>query len=483
MAIILLFSGTAAFAQNGDQLVLTLEQVIDMAQKNSPEAKRVNTVLDNKYWTYRVYKSNYLPQLTLSGSLPDLNRSIRPVTLFDGTQTFVSSTSYSPLADLRLNQSIGATGGSIGIGSSLTRSVINVSGDGASSDQYTAVPASISYTQPLFGFNNLRWDKKIEPMKYEESKREFNEGMEAAAVQAVDRFFSLLIAQKNYEIAEKNLANNDTLFQIATGRYNLGKIAEDDLLQMELTVMNSQNNLSQASLDIQQANLQLGIFLGMTGEEQFSLVPPTEIPQFSVSPDAALKKAVDNRKETIQYDRQLLEAERDVARARGESGLSLDLTASYGLTQNAVLVENAYNSPQDQQRLNVGFSIPVLDWGRAKSQVRTAVANKELTDLNVQQDQLNFKQDILLFVNQFSMSRQQLAVAKKTDEVAAKRYYISKKRYEIGKIDILDLNVALQEKDSAKQGYYSSLQTFWTNYYELRRRTLFDFERMEQLTY
>ncbi|HQV01611.1 MAG TPA: TolC family protein, partial [Bacteroidia bacterium] len=67
-------------------------------------------------------------------------------------------------------------------------------------------------------------------MLYEESKRQYAEDLEAVSVLASERFFNLLIAEIRVRIESLNLANNDTLFQIAKGRYNLGRIAENELL-------------------------------------------------------------------------------------------------------------------------------------------------------------------------------------------------------------------------------------------------------------
>ena len=38
---------------------------------------------------------------------------------------------------------------------------------------YNGRPFSIGFEQPLFGFNELRWDKKIEPLRYQESQQHF----------------------------------------------------------------------------------------------------------------------------------------------------------------------------------------------------------------------------------------------------------------------------------------------------------------------
>ena len=480
ISLMLIACSFATQAQNSMARTLTLDEVIGIAQGKSPDAKRASTLLSNRYWSWRTYRSNYLPQLRLSGELPNLDRSISSITQDDGRDLFIERSQASSSMDLSLSQNIGLTGGEISIGSSLQR--IDFLSD-TNNSNYLANPAVINFRQPLFGFNSLRWDRKIEPLRYEESKREFNESMEDVAIRATTLFFNLLVAQQTHKIAEKNLANNDTLFIIAKGRYNLGKIAENELLQMELSVMNSRNDLAQAELDIRQANLELAIFLGMTGNEVLTLIPPTKVPEITVEPEFALVQAKAHRKDIIAFSRQKLEAERDVAQARGENGLNLNLFGSYGLTKSTEVLDNVLENPNDQQRVRLGFDIPLLDWGQSRARVKTAMANKDLTDLNVQQDELNFRQEILLLVNQYDMQRQRLIIAEKADTVAQKRYFITQKRYKVGKIDILDLNIALNEKDQARQSYFNSLRTYWLTFYELRKKTLYDFENMREITY
>lgn len=118
-----------------------------------------------------------------------------------------------------------------------------------------------------------------------------------------------------------------------------------------------------------------------------------------------------------------------------------------------------------------------MDWGRTASQLGTAKANKSLVEANVEQQRINFDQEIYLNVKRFKVLRNQMIGAKRADEIAEKRYSITKSRYISGKIDILGLNVATEERDSATRSYISSLWSFWSAYYTLRRLTLYDFER------
>ncbi len=115
--------------------------------------------------------------------------------------------------------------------------------------------------------------------------------------------------------------------------------------------------------------------------------------------------------------------------------------------------------------------------------MRQAKANRDLIEIDVQQEERKFEQEVFLQTQQFNMQKRVLASAAKADTIAGLRYEITKQRYLIGKISITDLNLAQQEKDQATQSYIGALRSFWNNYYTLRRLTLYDFERNEKIRY
>lgn len=455
----------------------TLKEVIEIAKNNSPASKRAETRKENRYWQYRVFKSNYVPQLSLSGTLPDLNRAVTPVTQEDGSTAFRSVFNSNSDVSLSLEQQIGLTGGTVFINSSVNRF------DNFATDEYFygGDPLSIGFNQPIFAYNDLKWEKEIAPLQYEESKREFVEEFELISKEVSGLYFDLLSSQVGLEIASKNLGNNDTIYKIAQGRYELGKIPENDLLQLELNLMNSRQAVAQAELDLETNQLALKSYLGLKSLESISLVVPKEVPSFIIDPDIAVREALNNRQEALAFRRRVLEADREVARARGETGLNMNLYGSFGLTNQASDLPAIYQSPEDQQRVRLGFSIPIVDWGRQKSRVKTAEANQQLVQYTVEQDKVNFEQEVYTQVRTLEMLREQVKITQKADEISQKRYEIAKNRYLIGKISITDLSIALTEKDQAKRDYINSLGNFWNAYYNLRQLTLYDFENNRRL--
>jgi len=451
---------------------LSLTEVIQLAISQSTAALRAETIKENRYWQYRTYRSNYVPQLELSGTLPDFNRSFTPVIQQDGTTQFREVFINNSNLTLGISQTIAATGAQIFINSRLDR----FDDFENKLTTYSGNPAVIGIIQPLFSFNQLKWDKRIEPLRYEESKRDFVEQKEEISRIASGLFFEVLIAQISLKIARLNVQSNDTIYQIAQGRYALGKIPENDLLQLELNLMNSRQQVAQANLDLETSTLSLKSYLGFKEDVAFDLLVPNVLPGFAVDEQLALKEANENRQEAIAFQRRKLEAEREVARATGDTGLNANLFATFGLTNQANNLSGVYQSPQDQQRVRIGFSIPIIDWGRQQSRVKRAEANRKLVEYTVDQDRINFEQEVFTLVKQFKMLRDQITITSQSDLISQRRYTISKNRYLIGKISITDLSLALTEKDSAKRTYINSLRDFWDAYYNLRRLTLYDFE-------
>ena len=52
-------------------------------------------------------------------------------------------------------------------------------------------------------------------------------------------------------------------------------------------------------------------------------------------------------------------------------GLNADLFATYGLSNTADNLPDIYVDPLDNQTVRLGFQVPILDWGRQKSRIKT----------------------------------------------------------------------------------------------------------------
>lgn len=451
---------------------LSLDEVLTLAKDQSPDAILAKHRFRASYWQYRSFKAEFLPSLSLSGTLPDFSRTLKKYEREDGTYSYISENTNSTSLGLSLTQNIALTGGRISIGSNLERTDLLDSSNHA----YLGSPISIQIVQPLFGINTLKWSKKIEPLKYEEAKREYVQALEDISIEACQLFFNLAMAQQNVITAKLNYSNTDTLYKIAQGRYNIGTIAENELLQMELSFLNAGTDLNEAEINLISNKSRLKSFLGLNDQYDLELILPSECPKFEIEFDNVLQLSKQNNPQILQYERQVIEANRNVAQARSERGFSANLFASYGLTQTANEIAGVYKDPKNSQAVQIGFQIPILDWGLGKGKVKMAQSNLEVTKTTVNQALTDFEQDVYLKVMRFNLQDDQVLIAEKADLISQNRYEVTKQRFLIGKIDVLDLNIAQTERDEAKTKYINALSNFWQYYFQMRQLTLHNLE-------
>jgi outer membrane protein TolC len=380
---------------------------------------------------------------------------------------------------LNFSQTITATGATI-YGMTQLQRFDNFEGNNI---LYNGVPYAIGFSQPLGQYNSLKWDKKIQPLLYNESKQQYIEAQEQISITVTGYFFDLLLAQVNLQTAETDLVNNQKILKIAKLKFDLGKVSKNEILQLQLEELNARKAEGTAKRDVEIATLNLRSYIGQEGDDAILLLPPKNISRMTVTTEKVLAEAFENRSDAIAFVRRLAEAKRDVAIAHGQTGLTATLTANLGTSNSAGSIPGVYRSPQNQQLLELQFSIPVLDWGRSKAKIETAEANQELTVDSVERDKQTFKQQILTQVSLFNLMREQLVYTAEADSIAQEKYKIAKDRYVLGNLSITDLSIAFTENDQAQRDYVQSLRDFWSAYYELRYLSLYDFEKNEKISY
>jgi outer membrane protein len=458
---------------------LTLDEVVQLAREQSIASKQAVTQKKTNYWKYRSFLADYKPQLSLLGSVPAFTRSYIEVVQPDGTVSFQQVSNNNSLLNLSLSQSIAMTGGTIYVQQQLQRF------DDFQRDQtrYNGIPFEIGIKQPLFKFNPLKWDRKIQPLKYQEGNQQYIQSLEQVALDATGYYFDLLVAQVNLQIAEKNRSNNDTLFKIARHKLELGKISQNDLLQLQMGLLTAQKDLASAQQSAAVASLKLKMFMSSRDERELELGIPLEAGQFEINTQLALDEAFANRSASVAFRRRLLEAERDVQEAKKDNGLNATLNATFGLSNQGNLPRDVYRSPQDREFVELELTLPILTWGRNKARTEVARANQEFAQQLVEQDKLTFEQEIFTQVTLLQMLQKQVKLTQVADGIAADRYQIAKERFILSDLSVTDLGIATQEKDIARRDYIIALRDYWQAYYSLRLLTLYDFERGQKISY
>jgi outer membrane protein TolC len=454
-----------------DTVSLTLQECIRLAQVNGPLGAMARSRYARDVSSYRSFSAKLYPQLSLEGDVPGYSRSITSVVLADGSTIFTPQSQASASLSLGLTQKLPFTGGQLSLSSGVNRIDLLET----KTQYYRSQPLTLTLSQPLFRINTMRWDQEAQDLNYRMAPRELAEGLEDCAIDVTNKFFTLLMASITASNAASNLAINDTLYRISRGRFNVGKIAENDLLQSELAYLSAQTQLENASVGLERATHDLRAALGMAPSVPLLVVPPSEIPSFRLDPAEVLAQARRNRSDMLNCELQLLTADRAVRQAKSDNSLTATMTASVGYNQRSLALSDAYRNLLEQDVFSVGFSVPLFTWGAGSAAVDAAVADQKRIEASVGQQGHDLEQEVVYQAARLNLLQRQVAVAAKSDTIAQRRFDVAKERYVIGKIDIPILYIAQSEKDDARRSNYQTQWDFWAAFYRVRRLSLYDF--------
>lgn len=467
------FCASPLFGEETQRMSLSLSEVMMRARRNSVDAEVALNQLKSAYWEYRSYRAELLPEVSLNATLPSYRKQYSSYMNNDGSYSFVRNNYLQMDGELSVTQNIWLTGGKVSVNTSLD--FYRQLGSPAF-NRYMTIPVALTLTQPIFGVNNLKWDRKIEPVRYSEAKAQFLSATENVALTAINYYFSLLMAQENHSIAEQNLENAERLYEVAKEKREMGRISQNDLLQMELNLLNAKSDLTDCVSDLKSNMFNLRSFLDYG--ENVDIVPeiPIDVPEVEINYGDALEKALANNKFAKNMLRRQLEADYEVAKAKGAQR-EINLFAQIGYTGTDKNFAGGYQNLKDNQVVEIGFEIPLVDWGRRKGKVKVAESNRKLVESQVRQENMNFNQNLFILVERYGNQLRQLETARRADEIAQKRYATNVETFLIGKISTLDLNDSRVKKDEARREYVNELYRFWNYYYQIRSLTLWDYQK------
>jgi len=471
------------YAQTDDALYLDLDNTVAMAKEQSPSAKAAKYAYLSVQYRYRSFVADLRPRVSFNNTGTQYFRSINAVTLPDGTLSFPLQQQARLNNEIQLEQVIPITGGSIDFSTGLDRVFVFNDNENAWRRNWQSQPISIGFNQPLYAFNPLKWELKTQPLRRQIGMKNFVQQMESVASEAAQSYFNLLLADQNL-IAKLNKAVNDSIFQISKGRFNIGTIAENELLQTELAAMNAAASLNRSLIQKEQAMQSFRITVGLEDGQEIILESPREAPQIELDVQRAVSLAIQNNASFDQFKLNELNAMASLDQAKKSNTFRADLRASFGLNQQTSLgVQEVYDNLQNQSFMSVGMQIPILNWGKNRMEVKASKAQVESIRNEIELQVRLLNQDISQRMIQFNQLKEQLVIAEKSDIIAQKRYDVAKNRYLIGKVTVTDLQIAQTEKDSARVSYVRALQEFWSSYYQIRQLTLYDFEKDVPINY
>ncbi|MFY0715234.1 TolC family protein [Seonamhaeicola sp. NFXS20] len=482
-SVVFAFFMSTAFAQStltetGQKI--TLEEVLKIASKNSLDAYKAQRKHEYSYWAFRSFKASLLPKVTFNTQPLTYRSSV--VERYDSDlnqDVFRPIRSLNSYAGLSLSQNISPTGGRISLNSTYNK-LINYNESTIKS--YNVTPVSIALSQPLMAYNSFKWLKKTAPLEYKKSHKELIYELQNINIKTVQYFFNWALASKRKAMAEEKLASSKKLFKIGEKRYDIGSVEKEDVLNLELQLYNAETDLAIQDKNLQRIKEDLELFLRSDLSNYSVPVLPELISSLKIDVENAIELYKKNNPDMLDLEISKIEAQRDLDKAIKDNRFDLSLSASYGLNQQAETFSNAYVNLLQQELVSIKFTMPILDWGERRGNIKKARMNKAVQDIDAEQTASKLKQEIVAKVTDFNLQEKLVLSAQRASEIARESYLITEKRFLAGRVDLLRLTSALNAWQSSNESYMTKLSNYWRYYYEIQQYTLYNFRKSRELT-
>lgn len=481
LSLFILYLCTGSAYSQSKSITLTLDDAIALAADSSLTAFRYKNMYRSSYWAYRSYRANRLPSLTLDLIPAQYYRNMAQ--RYDSESDmdiFREQQMFSASGGLSLQQNVDFLGGTLYANTELD--YLYNFGDTRYS-QFSSIPFQIGYSQNLLGYNAYRWERKIEPLKYERARQELIYNIESLSGTVVDYFFGLALAQANYDLAVRNAAATDTLCRVGERKYAIAAISQADLLTLRLDAVNARNSLQNARIELRRAMHTLTSYLGLDKETVIHLTLPSVPELRTIDVDEALAYAKANNPTLLAHEQNILEARQTVDRTSKELYFNASVNASVGFNQVGEHITDAYHRPLAQNVVTIGVSVPLVDWGVRKGKLNMARGNLSVVETAAQQEEVSIEQEVTMAVGDSYVQHGLIESASQAVQLAELVYTQTHRRFLIGEADVNALLLAQNRKQTAEQNYIGALRSFWQTYYKLRRLTLHDFIQGCAITY
>ena len=447
---------------------LTLEEVILISTQNTLGIKLAKSASQKSVVENDLLLANLKPSVDLSARFPNFIKTSIPITQPDGSIFFQRVSQNNATLSLSANQNIAATGGQLFLQSDLQR----FDDFSANSTLYNGIPVRLGFIQPIFGFNPFQWDLKINEANVVEKELEYNIAIEDAKLTATSLYFDVLIATANRNIAATNKQVNENLLRITEERFALGKVTENERLQLTAELKLSTLEETQATFSELNAFALLNAFLGIkNNDSNKTLLLPENIEEKYLDESALITAALKNQPLVKSYERQTLEADRNLAQTKAENGIQANLFAGLGFARGSDKLSEIYSDPFLEQQVSLSVGVPIIDWGKRSAALKLAELEKQDIINQFEQDKIDFTTEVRQMIYLFNRLQNEIKLLGEIQTIAEQRFEISNQRYILGNISLTDLTLAQREKDQSKRNYIQGLKSYWVTYYAIRKLT------------
>lgn len=464
---ILMLSKHEQFAQ---KIYLTLDQAINLSQNsNSYELLQADSLI--KYYNDRLFKIKTLPKIDFNATLPNLNNSISPITLNDGSEKYVDRFYSSANVGLSVSQLVPFTGGTLSLSSALDR-LDNFNPERSLS--YNLNLINFTYSQKITGYNQYKWEKKLHKIQKTIDNIQLIQQREYIKEDVVNLFFSLYIEQRRLELNEFVLELAKYIYERTVKLYDAHQISEENLLETEIEYHKAQNNNNDMAISM--ARKKLADYLNLnSGEELWVNFSPACMDEykFNFDPVKLIDLAVEYSTDiSREYDK--LQNEQKLKDINNDSRPSVSLSVGGGINSQADKFSAIMDSKSRRFNVVLSLSVPLFNWGANRINKSIVLQEIHKSDIQYETKKMDDLASYSYDLKSINILLSEIKEDKALLELLNKRLDLIKTNVRYGKIDMSKIIQAERQLVQGHMNYVNKIKELFLLVYKYRAMALID---------
>lgn len=272
---------------------------------------------------------------------------------------------------------------------------------------------------------------------------------------STEAYYGLALAAAARRAAEQNLAAAREFEHITSLLLSGGEVASVDLTRAQLQTNQREGELEQARAAEEVAAAALRVFVGY---EQARAIAAADLSTLTPAPGEVERFAADTikrRPEFTQFEAQERAAEQDILVARADRHPQLSYTLNGGFDTDSLRPPRLREHTGVSAAVNL--SIPVFDWGAAKSRERQARARLQIAQNERAQAERGFAQEFNAARVQALSASTRIRLASEGVRLAESNLNTSIARYRAGEAQVVEVTDAQTTLAAQRLAFFQAL--------------------------
>jgi len=337
----------------------------------------------------------------------------------------------------------------------------------------------LAFTQPLFTPNELMREIRNKEINLERTE---NNGLR----QKMNVIYYITRSFYNVERRKQQLSIDSSDFSAREGIYLKGKQKfgkdEMELLQLEVDYSRSKNRLIRSRGELQREKNGFKQLIGMELTGAIDIRTDGDFKPVRIELEKAIAEGLKNRPE---IKNKLLDIELqklNIEETDSENEFKGHFSSAFGFEKANSSWKGVFKNFDRTRNISLQFSIPVWDWGKNEAEVKAEEYELEDRYLDLQNLKISIERGIKGSFRTLKSAENRIYTLQKSRELAERSFWLALQKFYNGELSAQDIDLSQKRVTNVRRAYIDAFIDYKIALSDLKRKTLFDFEKNSPIT-